>query len=306
MEQVLPESHSFDEAWAEASGKKPKEDHKEEKTVQPQTPPVDPAAQHPKDESHLANADQHQVQKEAETIDYKDLYEKEVQKTRSWEGRIRKANQAADEAAKEVARMRQELDDLRKAQADGRQTGTPKVDPADSDEEVVQAFLKEFPDLQAPLQAFIRKEARALLADEMKDIKPKVQKFEESEAERKKREEKEATEAHFKVIEESHPDFRDLVDSGELDTWISSKPAFLQDSLVRVRDKGTASEVIEMFTTMKAETGKNVAPKPAHEPGDKHEKLKSMVAVPGSTGGPPPAAPNRNDFDAAWKEANRK
>ena len=299
------EADFFDEAWGEANAN-PKEEKQEGSDVQPQSQEESKAAERPEDKSHLANADGAEASTKTETIDYKALYEKEAQRTKSWEGRIRAANAKAEEALGEVARLRQENQELRKA-AEGRQQASPQGGQVETDDETLKSFLQEFPDLHAPLQALIRKEAKALVTDEMKSIKPTMQKLEQSEAQRQKDAATKANEAHFDAIREKHPDFQQLVIDGKLDEWISSKPTILQDSLWQVKEKGTAAEVIEMFDTMKADQGIKPSPKSTNEPtGDKQEKLKSMVAVPGSTGGPPPNAPDRNDFDSAWDEANKK
>lgn len=315
----MPEDNlNFDEAWAEANvGKKPEEDKQEEQRKdQPQDQDDElKKKDHQGADEHLAKDPDPEQSQETDDTDYKALYEKEVQRTKSWDGRLRKANQearearkAAEEAQAEVARLREENQSLRKAKS-GSDDGASHVDPADSDDEKLKAFIDEFPDLHAPLQALIRKEAKALLGNENEDLKTKVKSLEESEAERQARQQEEATQAHFNTIRESHPDYEQYIEDGSLDEWIATKPLLMQDTLTRVKDKGTASEVVEMFDLMKSDLGvekEESSPQNANEkPGDKQEKLKSMVAVPGSSAGPPPAAPDKNDFDSAWKEATK-
>lgn len=299
MEYTLPDekTENFDEAW-DSINTDPKEAKQEEEVVDPitndpvkeKTPVSEPAKSEP------AGGDE---------LDYKELYEKEVQKTKSWEGRIRAANRATQEAQEEVARLRQENQELTK-QADGRQQAASSGPTVEADDETLSAFLKEFPDLHAPLQALIRKEAKALVGTEIGSLKPELETLKASEAKRKADAAEKAKESHWTTLKTAHPDYRELVDNGKLDDWIATKPSITQPALLRVRNEGNAGEVIEMFDLMKADLGMK-SPQTANEPiGDKQKKLKAMVAVPGSSGGPPKAAPDRGDFDSAWDDANKK
>lgn len=278
------QDQNFDDAW-DAATADPTEAKQEEELVQPSESAEEPAEAEPAPEPA------------AEETNWEDLYNREVQKTKSWEGRIRKANQSASEAQEEVARLRQEIQQLRgapKAEASAAETSL--------DDATLEQFVKEFPEIHTPLLALVRKEARALVEKEMGDIKPTVQQIKQSADERAASDAEQAALNHFEAIRSKHSDFQELVDNGTLEQWIETKPAIFQKALTDVRDKGTATEVIEMFDHLKRDLGLSPTSK---QEGDKRDKLKSLVAVRGSAPVIPAKKPAASDYDAAWDEANR-
>jgi hypothetical protein len=291
----MPNEQSFDAAWDEAFAD-PTEAKQEEDLVQPEVK-AEPAAEGSQEDPFEAKPEPAEQQE----TDFEVLYKQEAQKTKSWEGRIRKANQLKAEAEEELARLREEIQQLRQST---EKPAPPADDQGQLDEETLSAFVKEFPDLHAPLLSLVRKEAKALVAKEMGDIKPTVQQIKQTEAERAAAAKESAVEEHFKAIRSTHSDFDTLVGNGTLRKWIDGKPAIFQESLNRIAEKGTAEEVVEMFNQLKADLGMTSPHTP--NTGGKRDKLKSMVAVRGSA----PIVPKGNqaaasDYDAAWEEATR-
>lgn len=67
-----------------------------------------------------------------------------------------------------------------------------------------------------------------------------------------------AVEKHYGAIYQAHPDADSIAESQELESWIASKPSFTQAAYRSVLDpqgKGTAQQVVELFSTFKKETG---------------------------------------------------
>jgi len=230
--------------------------------------------------------------------DYKSLYLAELQKSKSWDGRIRKANERAEAAERLLSEANSRIANMENQQKDK----TSKVLPDGSADEgdTLASFYDEFPDLKRPLELMIKKEAAQILEQKYGHIQSTVDTLKEDSAQS-------AKERHYKAITEAHSDWRELVSSGKLNEWIGTQPSYVQESLDRVKVKGNAQEVIEMFDSFKQSP--IYKPKPKQESkqsAPNQNKIKSLMAVEGSSGGPPKAKPAADDFDAAWKEANAK
>ena len=105
----------------------------------------------------------------------------------------------------------------------------------------------------ATLMGSLREELRAELRDEAaRELKPL-----------KEREAKEAADGHYGAIYAKHPDANEIVQSVEFNAWVKSLPSFQRNAVADVFDTeqgGTAEQVIEVFDTFKAQTGKASAP----------------------------------------------
>lgn len=97
----------------------------------------------------------------------------------------------------------------------------------------------------------------------------------------KAREAQEVKDSHYSAIYEKHPDANEIVQSAEFDAWIKSLPGFQRGAVAAVMDPekgGTAADVIEVFDTFKAQTGKAAAPAAQ----DKSKALEVQRRVPNS------------------------
>lgn len=233
--------------------------------------------------------------------DYKALYEQERQKTKSWEGRISKADREAREAkarADELAAENQRL----KAPTGGKAQDTGKTGP-DSDDlteeerAALEEMAREYPVINTAIQARAKQIAKS-------EVGPRVDKIEE----RVRGSEEETRRMHFDAIESAHADYRDYVDSGELDTWIESLP--YRDALKwqEVKTKGNARQVIEMFNTFKHERQAddpqdqqldNQQPAGQQDKAAAAEGVRRRGSIPNAQGGKAKAS----DFDGAFEEA---
>ena len=105
----------------------------------------------------------------------------------------------------------------------------------------------------ATLMGSLREELRAELREEAaRELKPL-----------KEREAKEAADGHYGAIYAKHPDANEIVQSAEFAAWHKALPSYARAAVNAVLDPktgGTAQEVIEVFDTFKAQTGKASAP----------------------------------------------
>jgi len=67
-----------------------------------------------------------------------------------------------------------------------------------------------------------------------------------------------STNEHVGAILDTHGDYNEVYDN--VLSWIEQQPAFLRKAYEQVRESGTASEVNEMISRFKAETGTQAAP----------------------------------------------
>lgn len=105
----------------------------------------------------------------------------------------------------------------------------------------------------AALMERTREELRAELREEAaRELKPL-----------KDREAQEVKDSHYSAILEKHPDANEIVQSSQFAAWHASLPGFQRaavDAVLNPETGGTAAEVIEVFDTFKAQTGKAAAP----------------------------------------------
>lgn len=309
-EEQIAEQKEFDAAFdEEENGQANEGNPKENKPASQESKPAEDvqaaeqkAAASPEEKTPAADpAAQKTVPTGEQSDEYKALYEKELQRTKSWEGRITAANQKAKEAEERIALLEQELTALRNVDDAGEEPATGQKegeDPTAGDEEL-QEFSKEFPDIAKPVEKLVKKAVG------------KVEKT------LKKKEDEDAKEAydamvkeHFDKIGEAHPDFRDVFGDQKITEWIDSKPPHIAVGLRVVVKQGTADEVIAMLDNFKEETAEGEkdpegeSPDPKTPADSKKKELEKMVAVdPSSTTPKTTAGVNKNDFDSAWDEA---
>jgi len=221
--------------------------------------------------------------------------EKERQRNRSWEGRLKKSDADIKALTERVA----ELQNSR--QSDDKSEKT--IDPEDMD---LQAFLEEFPTFEKPIKALAKKIATQIVQDELGKITPKIEKVETTlqQGEEKKQEDAEAT--HWNTIAEAHPDYRELAESGAVYNWILEQEKLIKPGLLQIYQAGEASDVIELITRYKQASGIETKSDPPPKKKTTSKKLDSLLAVEAASAGPPPETPDSDDFDSAWEEASKE
>lgn len=224
-------------------------------------------------------------------VDYKALYEREVQRTKSWGGRLRKADQIIKDLQTQLEQHQAKVGQPKEGgQAPGAQGGSHEL----------EAFIKEFPELERPIRQLIQQEVSTSVEQVLGQVDqryaPVVQAVQQV-----------SSSAHERAIAEAHPDYRDLATSGVVLRWIENQPPYIAESLRRVYDGGTTADVIDMLHRFKRATG-FAAPKPQSNPAvssRKQQKMQALSAVPGSSSSPPKPQKKSEDFDSAWEEATR-
>ena len=227
--------------------------------------------------------------------DYKDLYDKEVQKTRSWDGRIRAANDRASKAEAELYKLTIEIAELReKGTAPSEPIETSMVDDPD-----IKQFFDDYPELVKPFEKLVVSKgseiARKVVEERLKDFSPKIEKLEKKVANND-------VDTHFIVIEKVHPDWKSLVDNGDVDRWIEAQPLFIQQDATRVVERGSTDEVIQLLDAVK-KSKTVVAPPKIPSPPKKNPE--DLLAVPASRS-EIPKQEQEKDFDYWWKVINKE
>jgi len=249
----------------------------------PQDPEETSADQTPDDDQVSGEAGDKESGKET---DWKALYEKEVQRTKSWNGRLQKEAQLRKEAEEKLEEAQ------KKSKGKAKDVKLPEDEKGNPD---LEAFFKEFPELKDPIVQIAdqraKEIARKIVQDELSKIQPQVDTLTQQAK-------VSADEAHYAAIDRAYPDWRQWAQDGSLEKWIFEQPSILQERLIEITESGTAQEVIALFDQFVA------SKKPKPKSGRKlPEKAEAAMAVPGSSGGPPQSGPAMDDFDAAWDEA---
>lgn len=118
-----------------------------------------------------------------------------------------------------------------------------------SEEDIAKGIATLMGRTHEALREQLRTELREEAARELKPLK--------------EREAQEAKDGHYGAIFQKHPDANEIVQSSEFAAWVNSLPGFQRGAVNAVMDPntgGTAAEVIEVFDTFKAQTGKAAAP----------------------------------------------
>lgn len=286
------EEDEFDKAFDEAIGEKTEEDETTEEE-QDQSDQSDDQV-----EDQVTDQEEEDETEENQEPDLLQKYEEALRdnqalkhKMRSWEGRISAANKGKEEAERKL----QEL-----TQAKAKDTDESLPDGAEDDDEVLKEFIEEFPALEKPIKALVKKMAASVVETKLKDIEPRLKQIDPFIQRSKDNE----VQVHFNTLSEKHPDWKDLRDSGKLTAWIETQPMIVRQSLERVVKEGSTDEVIEMFDLYKGASQKPATQSRKSAP---NKKAQNMMAVESSASGIPKgkAQQSANDFDAAWEEAVR-
>lgn len=83
-------------------------------------------------------------------------------------------------------------------------------------------------------------------------------------------------EQHYGSIYEAHPDADSIGESKELEDWINSQPAYVQAGINGVLERGSAQQVIELFSSFKESTGR--AGQQAESPNDVRAAAKDAIS----------------------------
>ncbi len=177
-------------------------------------------------------------------IPYKEL-ENAREQARQWE-EIAKAQTALAES-------------LKAAKTEDAGTGA-----TDAQDEVMDHFVKEYPELAEKLTPAIQKMIDAGVNAQVSALEKK---FAEAIAPIQKTAVDNSVEAHFAAITAAVPDFMEIVEAGAIQTWVEKLPSYVRTAAEAVLKEGTATQIIELFTDYKASlpAGKTAEPVPGKE-----------------------------------------
>lgn len=139
-------------------------------------------------------------------------------------------------------------------------------------EAVLAEYAGEFPEVFNDLKPIIESMVKSGVEANMKafatqlkaEIAPMQQMAQDS-----------AQDAHFNAITSAISDFDQLVESGAVQDWIKTQPSFMQPTMSAVLEKGTATQVIELFSAYKQAEG--IQPGKTH-PALTAQQLKDKAA----------------------------
>jgi cell wall-associated NlpC family hydrolase len=218
---------------------------------------------------------------------------KEKQKTSSWNGRISAANKKVTDLETKLA----EALVSKPAKDDGTDTGK------ETDIATLERFGNDFPELKNVVDILLKKvDGKVDVTAQAKETvhsDPVVEEGDESKSDLNKAQ---------ASIREVHSDLDEMVGSGVLLTWINRQASYIRPTLQTIYEKGSPDDVIKMVTEFKNKTGwksqlsDTKGDVPAKDQ-TKADKLLAMAEVNSESGGAPPEGPDKNDFDAAAKEA---
>jgi hypothetical protein len=206
------------------------------------------------------------------------LLEKEEQKTRTWDGRIRAANKRAKIAEELVETQKKTIEDLKVKLED--QSGSYS-DSGDDDEDV----LDEFPELKDRFNKAVEEEIKRR---GLKKADPADESADDDTDTGDDQELHDAAKDRIATLAKVHPDYKELVESGEVVKWINSKPEYIRGTLVDVWQNPTlpVSHLISLFDNYKEETAgttrTTVAGGNKPKPKDKQSKKEALKEVPSS------------------------
>lgn len=195
--------------------------------------------------------------------------------------------------------------------------GKAKTEPSPELSAALKEFKEEFPEFIDPINELVNARVQAALADVEKLVDTRVAPIQTTVEESTKN-------AHLAQIEKAHPDWQQILNSGDFDKWMVSLNPVAKAGVEHVMQQGTTGEVIEMFNIYKSEVGnstpravgKRAAPKKDAPSSDDinaivNERVQAAMAamaVPSSRSAAPNSKPKEvdpDDFDAAFDEATK-
>lgn len=223
--------------------------------------------------------------------DYKVLLEKEQQRVKSWEGRLSAAERRNNE-------LNNKLQEIEKGHA-------IKTDESvvDVDDPLIKGFVDEMgSDFIKPLDAYIKRQINEAikpfknLQDKLPVIEKQVSTIDEG-----------RVNDHYGRIFDAHNDVKEILDSGELDTYIDDLPYSKAVVKKQIMLNGSTKQVIDLLTEFKENTGKvkqeDVKPKISVVPKVSKEDINAATAVKGGSYIVPKGKAAQDDFEGAFAEA---
>lgn len=236
---------------------------------------------------------------------------KELQRMKSWEGRLRKreeelaAREAALKSAAQPAEPTGDADMGEKSEKSEQAleamedaveaVSTGEMTPEQAMKTISEDFGQEF---AAMLKVLIKAEADKVASSAKQDVDMVIEAIKDDKAR-----------SHFEAISEAHPDFNELAGSEDMKAYLDGMPEDQRSAAMAVIEGGTTRKVIKFLDDFKAWQAKSADPaeqdEPQQAPQDDAEMAAAVDAAEGvrSTGLRLPAQPARSDdYEQAWNQ----
>ena len=244
-----------------------------------------------------------------------------IQRTKSWAGRLKRAHTDLTEAQTLLAQREADDESGVAAPPPGQEPAptAPKVEapPAlsEEDQQTLDELASEYPVINKAIGIYAKQAAEAVVNERLQPLETSLQARDRA-----------SSESHFHEVAGSHSDFYEIATGGPLDDWIDSLPHLEAKKLLKIRDEGSTSQVIELLNRFKAESGyqapvsetkettdtgngKDKDTKPSVTEATKAKRTAALAAseaVPRHSGGPPAAEPDDSDFNAGFDQSARR
>ena len=237
--------------------------------------------------------------------------EKEAQRLRSWEGRLRameaklkgsgaadapageSGEQAVGEALEEVAEgtSNPQLEEAAEEMAQAVESG--EMSASQAMKQLAEDFGEDFVKMiEAVATAKAREAGEKVIGEKVGELSKTVDQIIDNLVDDKSR-------AHFKAIADKHPDFNDVGQSPEFKTYIEGLPEAERAQAQQVVSGGSSEDVIKLLDGFKA-SGRNA---PSQEDTQSDEAMDAAEGV-RSSGLVLPEAPEpaTDDYAGAWEK----
>jgi hypothetical protein len=233
---------------------------------------------------------------QAAPVNYQDLYQKEVQRTKSWEGRL------SAEASKNKE-LQKRIDELSNRAAQDTTISLEELIKSDPE---IQTFVAEMGDeFIKPLTKMLQVTARKLINDAVKPIQDTVIPIHEKISS----DEVAAAKKHYTSILNEHKDALELLKKGSLNTWIESLPYKQALDKQRILQDGETQEVIDLLTEYKQTlipgAQGNKGPQATRTAQRTQAEIAAATAVKSGPASLPKGLTKAEDFVGAFEEATQ-
>ncbi len=188
----------------------------------------------------------------AYTIPYEKLTEARQQRDT-----LKAENEALKSQVEQLTAAQQQNLAAAQAQAQARADAGQAPTQADANLAAAQAAVEQGEDvslfgdfseeaLAKGIAQMVEQRAAAMVDAKLKEALGPIQ----------QREAKTAVEAHQQAIFAAHPDAAEIHESAEFKTWVGGQPGYARAAIEHALSNGTTEQVIEVFSTFKATSGK--------------------------------------------------
>lgn len=203
------------------------------------------------------------------------------QKYKSFEGRYKAEKVQFDTVRGENEQLRKRLAQLEsKADVSSGDESDDKEAKGD-----VPSDFEDWPELQDYIDQKVSDRIQNALGEVDQRLAPVDDMLQRQEAERA-----------AQRIREKHSDIQELVNSGQLMSWIESQPDLVKNRYIEVFERGTVDESIALLDLYKSQAGGG-----SSSPESNKSKARQSAAV-RTKASKPIARAGKDDFDGAWDE----